>query len=67
MKKPTRKVHFSWMGAYWSCTPEAWDTLQAAIAENKPFDLYALGARELRSRPAGARLALRDTEVINKT
>lgn len=60
--KESALVHFTWMGAYYSCSRAVWDDLQRAIANDQPFDLDELGARELRRRPAGRCLELHDVE-----
>lgn len=57
-----RVVHFRWMGAHWSIAAADWPRLQDTAAEQRPFNLHAFGARELRSRPRGAIEVLRDAE-----
>ncbi len=55
-------IHFHWMGAYWSCHEATWLQLQAAIESDQPFDLAALGIKELRSRPRRF-VKLRDVQL----
>ena len=52
------RVHFQWMGSYWSCTSGEWDKLQECIDQNKPIELS--GCRELKSKPLGVIRRLRD-------
>jgi len=49
-----KRVHFRWMGAYWSCAQPTWAALLTAVEAEQPFDLYAMGCRELRCRPRGS-------------
>lgn len=60
--KSKRKVHFSWMGAYWSCTTEVWAVLQQCVESDTGFNLAELGVRELRTRPKGACAVLCDVQ-----
>jgi hypothetical protein len=49
----TRKtVTFGFDGAYWSLPVERFDELMKAIERDAPFDLLAMGARQLKARPA---------------
>lgn len=57
-----RLKHFEWMSAYWSIPVAGWEAMQKAVEDNQGFDLYKLGARELRSRPHGHVEQFRDVE-----
>lgn len=57
-----KRVRFHWMGAYWSCAPLAWAALRAAVETEQPFDLHAMGCRELKCRPHGNIEKLRDVD-----
>lgn len=54
------KVYFRWMGAYWSCSPEVWEALQARYP-NTQDDLIEK-CKELKSRPKGIIKRYRDNE-----
>jgi hypothetical protein len=60
------KIHFDWMCAYWSISQEQWDVLQELVNNDKPFDLYELGAKELKHRPKGFIHNLVDVNVFQE-
>jgi hypothetical protein len=49
-----RVFHFKYMGAYWSLPVEVFNSVSARMERGeKEFDLYWLGAKELKAKPKG--------------
>jgi hypothetical protein len=52
MRLGQKVVTFKFMGVYWSLPVAKFEELGKLIDADQPFDLYELGARQLRGKPS---------------